>query len=292
MVKKFSYTPVLGWSASRYERFEACKRQYYYDYYGKYDRECPEGRIEKLKRLTSVPLEIGNMVHHGLQFLLERLQKTGSMSDIKRFIARMEKKARETFRSSSFSETYYNPDSVIDMEQDFLNKIEPALQNFLSGSRYQWITGNAIRSRSEWLIEPPGFGEARLNGLKVYFKVDFLVPLDGHLYIMDWKTGRKAEEKHRKQLLGYVTWASYHYEKDPEHIIPILSYLKPSYEEVEMKFTRADVEEFAVQVRRETEEMYGYCRDAGQNIPAEKSLFTLTVNRELCNYCNYRELCR
>ena len=35
--EKFDYTPILGWSVTRYDKFLTCKRQYYYEYYGKYD---------------------------------------------------------------------------------------------------------------------------------------------------------------------------------------------------------------------------------------------------------------
>ena len=38
-IKRFPFTSILGWSATRYETFSICKRKYYYQYYSKYDRE-------------------------------------------------------------------------------------------------------------------------------------------------------------------------------------------------------------------------------------------------------------
>jgi hypothetical protein len=35
-VKQFPYTPILGWSMSRFNLFSICKRKYYYHYYNKF----------------------------------------------------------------------------------------------------------------------------------------------------------------------------------------------------------------------------------------------------------------
>ena len=39
MLKQFEFTPILGWSASRYDTFKSCQRRYYYTYYAKYDSQ-------------------------------------------------------------------------------------------------------------------------------------------------------------------------------------------------------------------------------------------------------------
>ena len=75
MARKYPFTPVLGWSVSRYDKFTTCKRQYYYDYYAKYDVEVPQQRIAFLRSLTSVPLEVGNLVHDTISTLLNRLRR-------------------------------------------------------------------------------------------------------------------------------------------------------------------------------------------------------------------------
>ena len=51
-IKKFPFTSILGWSVSRYDIFNNCKRQYYYFYYGKFDKEFPVSKINELKTLT------------------------------------------------------------------------------------------------------------------------------------------------------------------------------------------------------------------------------------------------
>ena len=81
------------------------------------------------------------------------------------------------------------------------------------------------------MIEPPGYGQTEINGLKAYCKVDFLFPVEDMIYIMDWKTGKADTDKHTKQMIGYSAWASYHFEHAPEKIQPIIAYLKPDYSE-------------------------------------------------------------
>jgi len=90
-LRKFEFTDILGWSYSRYNTFQQCKRKYYYEYYRKRDIE-NVAKIAVLRDLTTVPLEIGNISHKLIQALLSRLQK--SAGEIDRDIqARVEERA-------------------------------------------------------------------------------------------------------------------------------------------------------------------------------------------------------
>ena len=65
--------------------------------------------------------------------------------------------------------------------------------NFLESERFEWIKESAISEIENWIIEPQGFGESRLDGLKLYCKVDFLTPFDGKIVILEWKTGKNEK---------------------------------------------------------------------------------------------------
>lgn len=54
--EKYAFTAMLGWSISRYEVFDKCKRQYFYSYYSKYVPQVPHYKMAQLRDLTSVPL--------------------------------------------------------------------------------------------------------------------------------------------------------------------------------------------------------------------------------------------
>ena len=105
-VKRFDFTPILGWSVSRYDVFQLCKRQYFYTYYGRYDTIIPEWKINALKKMTSIPLEIGNIAHDIIEVLLTRLQKTDDPIDTHRFADYVRRKTEDYCNAKIFSEIY------------------------------------------------------------------------------------------------------------------------------------------------------------------------------------------
>ncbi len=291
MLKKFEYTDIPGWSASRFDKLNLCARQYYYDYYGKFDHDITFKKYTQLKNLTSVPLTKGTITHDVIKEFLTRLLKTEKPVDKTKFFNFARNKTFEYCEQKTFSEVYYKIKDKIDPNEIFTD-VKTCLNNFIFSDRYKWITEKAISNKNNWIIEPPGFGETRLNDMKIYCKVDFLFPIDDHLYIIDWKTGKQDNEKHKKQLLGYVCWASYHFDKSSGQIIPIIAYLKPEYKELKMDFSESDINSFADRIKQETQIIYSYCTDIEKNRPKDKKEFSPTSNKKICNYCNYRGVCR
>ena len=290
LIEKFEYTPILGWSTSRYETFKICQRQYFYSYYPKYDTDYSEYKIKELKSLTSIPLAVGIITHDVIAALLERLLKSESIVDIKRFLGYAEKEMKKYCKQNKFSEVYYEEIKEIDKKELF-SSIKRNLENLLNSDRFKWIMEKAIREKHKWIIEPPGYGEFRLDGMKTHCKVDFLFPFDEKTYIIDWKTGKEDRKKHDKQLMGYTCWASYHFKNKPENFCAISAYLNPTYREKELQFKNYQIENFIHNVQKETEEMHSFCEDVSENIPVGKENFKKTTNEKICNYCNFREIC-
>ncbi len=290
-IRKFDFTSILGWSISRYDTFQSCKRKYYYTYYAKYDSSLPRQKIDELKKMTSIPLEIGNIVHKTIEVFLKRLLKSEDEIDRKRFLDYVHRKTINLCNTKVFAEVYYNEIPKINIDEVF-DKVKNCLNNFLNSERFIWVTKETVSNKENWLIEPDGYGETRIDKMKAYCKVDFLFPVDNKLFILDWKTGKPHEEKHRKQLIGYSTWASFHFSKDLTDIVSIIAYLQPTYSEIEIIVNEFDVQEFSLQIKKETEEMYLFCHNIEENIPKDKEEFTKTNNQNICNYCNFREFCK
>ena len=290
MVRKFEFTEILGWSHSRYATFTKCKRQYYYQYYRKYDLDNVV-KATVLSKLTSVPLEIGNTSHKLIKTLLSRLRKTADEIDRTRFFDYAERKSKELFRTKIFQEVYYKDKNRVDFEAEIFPFVRAAMENLLNSDRFQWLLEEALVQKDEWLVEPEGYGECRIDNQKAYCKVDFLFPIGDEIHVIDWKTGKVQEGKHGEQLRGYAAWAHFHFEKDWSLIKPTVAYLLPEYKENSVEINEFDIEEFSEKIRRETEAMYEYCELPEQNFPKEKDNFPMTDNTKLCKYCNYRELC-
>ena len=289
-IKQFPFTAILGWSNTRYETFSICKRRYFYQYYNKYDPDMPRREIQRFKDLVSIPLEIGSIVHQVFETLLSRLRQTPVSIDRVRFFTFAERLVEDRIKEAAFDEVVYGELKRVDA-LDLNPKVCECLENFMASERFDWLTQVAIETSAEWIIDPPGYGESRLGDQKVYCKVDFLFPMGEEYHIIDWKTGKQDPEKHRRQLLGYSTWAAYHFEIDPDLVRPTIAYLHPQYQEVHEVFSGADLVSFEFQVRAETEEMYGYCRDIPMNIPLDKHEFPLIEDDRICAYCNYRGIC-
>jgi hypothetical protein len=125
--------------------------------------------------------------------------------------------------------------------------------------------------------------------MKAYCKVDFLFPVGGKIYILDWKTGAK-NMKHMKQLTGYSMWANYHFGAPPADIVPIAVYLFPQYQEQSIQVTENDIANFVKQVGEEIDLMNEYLVDIDNNIPLPKEKFAPSPSK-MCAYCSYREVC-
>jgi hypothetical protein len=70
-----------------------------------------------------------------------------------------------------------------------------------------------------------------------------------------------------------------------------VAYLLPEYDEVEQELNEFDIEDFAVRVKTETDEMYGFCSDVQNNLPIEKVEFVKIEVESISSRCKYRGLC-
>jgi len=288
-LKKYAYTPILGWSFSRYEIFSNCKRKYFYKYYSKFDTEFDFEKIEYLKGLTSIPFEIGEISHKVIEVTLKRLLKTTEQIDREKFELYLKNNIIPKL-DRNFFEIYYGGLGKIELDQLF-EKTNLCLNNFLSSNRFEWLKNVAIAEKDNWLIEPSGYGESRLDGMKLYCKVDFMTTFDGKIVILDWKTGRKNEKKDSKQLVGYASWVSYNLDKEASNIEPIMAYLYPGYDEISINVSNDDLKEYKERMISQTEEMYSYCSDYEENKPLGKEKFPMVDDTAFCKYCNFKELC-
>jgi hypothetical protein len=226
-----------------------------------------------------------------IETLFNRLQKSPSPINQEKF-AEFTAKSIKRGTSKNFSEVYYKQlDEVTPAHIE--EKVNGCLVNLMTSERFKWACETAITSSKDWIIEPPGFGEVRLGGLKAYCKVDFLIPFENEIIILDWKTGKKDEYKHGKQLLGYAAWAKEHFSDTyPDYTMkPVDVYLYPEYSEMSIEAKDEDIKEFANKIKDDTQEMYKLCVDVENNIPMSKSEFPLCEKTYLCPYCNYRKLC-
>lgn len=267
----------------------ACRRRYFYQYYARFDTELPLERIKRLRGLSSIPMKVGEAVHDVLAVLLQRLLLSTDPINRDRFVSHVHQTLDDALSGTELMEVHYglrrHPRA-----DELLGSVLDCLEHLLASKRYIWLV-EVLQSDPRYLIEPPGYGETRLYGMKIYAKVDFLVEADEKVFIIDWKTGRQDSVKHLRQLLAYAAWAEAHLGVDAEQIHCLAVYLKNGYAEVEKQPTIADLQGFAIDVAAEINVMHGLIRDATLNIPLSKNLFQMTDNFGYCSNCQFRELC-
>lgn len=292
-LRDFKLTQFLGWSYTRYSTFQKCHRNYYYEYYAKYDIKNAEQAF-RMKRLTTVPLEIGNVSHEVLRVLLNRLKRTAEPIDRERFLEFTRRKTEEIFVTREFEDIYYGKTDNVDWKMEILPPVVEAMDNFLASDRLQWLLEEALAYKEDWIVElgeRHKFGECRIDGMKAYCKVDFLFPVGDELHIIDWKTGKTDSARHNVQLIGYAGWAQYHLDVDFGNIRPTAAYLRPEYREIPVEVNEYDMQDFIDRVRSESDRMLEMCAEPDFNIPLPKEDFKMTENKGICKFCKFRGLC-
>jgi hypothetical protein len=292
-LRRFEFTDILGWSYSRFATFQQCKRKYFYEYYAKRDIE-NVAKIRVLRELTTVPLEVGNISHKLIQTLLKRLQKTSEEIDLEKFYDYAQRTTMDICREKVFEDVYYQKRDRIDFETEIFGQVSQAMKNFLTSERLQWLFEEALVTNADWIVELDDrskYGECRINDLKAYCKVDFMFPIDEGLHIIDWKTGKEDYAKHSLQLRGYAGWANFQFGTDYSLIRTTIAYLLPEYNETSVVLNEYDIDDFARQVKEQTDLMYEFCEVPELNIPLPKERFEMTQVVNFCKSCKYRELC-
>ena len=109
--------------------------------------------------------------------ILRRLLKSEKEIDKNRLVDYIRKKTEQACSNKIFQEVYYKEINRIRIDS-ILPEVNVSIDNFINSQRWTHIFTDAISKKSKWLIEPPGYGETRIEGLKAYCKVDFLFPLN------------------------------------------------------------------------------------------------------------------
>ena len=293
MKHKYRFTPILGWSHSRYQIFSFCKRSYFLQYYRKFVPKKSAKKLEELRALSSFPRQKGLLIHELMENILKMIQKNRfeiRQNDFEKFV---DKRVDSHISELPFFEIYY--EGLDFPNEDFKKEVKNKISIFINSEFYHWLikqVKNKYTNPKDWLIEPSQYGETRLAGLKAYCIVDFLMPTQDQVYIFDWKSGQPSES-HIKQLLGYSLTAKSEYQFDPAKIVTELIYLTD--EEIVRKSYKPsvdEIEDFKDTITSQTQELYGYCKDYKNNVPKGIKDFPKTDDLNKCIKCNFKEYCK
>jgi len=216
-----SFANRFGWSLSREAAFDGCKRRYYFHYYlswGGWETGAPVLAREAfaLKRLISLPLWRGQLVHYIAAKVLQSMKAKGRIPAkdkvvsylLERFDAQLEfSRAKEYLHTPKKRGDRLNIDWLALLDHEYGRSIPPATIDATRGECVQGIEGLYAgptlpgimeTDRSSWDIEDLDSGafsqQFAFAGANVFVKTDFMHRgNDGTLRIIDWKTNRAVE---------------------------------------------------------------------------------------------------
>ncbi|BDG09613.1 PD-(D/E)XK nuclease family protein [Anaeromyxobacter paludicola] len=298
-------TNDFSWSKSRHEKFQECRRAYYYAYYGAWGGwEAPAGsevrELYVLKQLSSRWQWAGSLVHEALKQLLRRAQVTGQYLPADDLVARTRQRARALWsvsREKSYwrdrkpvgalvEHEYGDPVTGEEWKRLFEEVVEGSLRGFYASPAFAEIKETP---RSQWLTVDE-LDSFQFEGTKIWVAIDFgYRGNDGLVHVLDWKTGRERGVD-QTQVGIYTLYAQGKWKLAPGEVVGGLVYLGQGGETTDV---RADPEALAgceQKMRDSIAGMRALLDDAPRN-RASLGRFPQAEDPAACRRCPFRRPC-
>ena len=287
----------FSWSVSRHDTFNSCRRRYFYSYYLAPD----DPEVQRLKKLSALPLWAGSVVHETIEGLLKTRDSLPSETEQQAIVhAVVHERLLSDWRRSEagagsddgelrfrlFEHEYRTPVEAEDKKivvgtvmrslRNFFKS--PVLQEALAVGRSQWLTVEDLVSFD-------------VGGVPVFLRMDLAFrDRRGRVVIVDWKTGRGEGRFNEIQLAGYALYAARQgWVASGEEIETELAYLAiPRY--VRRSVDGRKLEQARAFIEKSAGRMKALLVDPLLNTGRLED-FAMIDRPQLCRRCNFRRLC-
>jgi hypothetical protein len=302
----------MSWSRTRMSTLHACKRQYYYQYYLKWDGwnwNAPQRRkvAYRLSKMSNLNMLAGLAVHDTIKVLLDQLWKEGGITEPdaslyarKNILTRVWRDAeKEQWKDSPkrfppMFELYYGQPVSTERLKSVGAKVARCVQNFEESELFADLKQD---DASRWLAVDPTFQDRqnlRVDGYTIWAMPDFARKTeDGLCEIWDWKTG-KVNPADQVQLLSYALYARDCWGFAPEQIRLYGFYLDPESGPPLVKeypCSAQALDETVDAIRNDFQVMHDHLDDVTENTPKSEEHFNQIEPSSTCGYCFFKELC-
>ena len=280
----------FSWSVSRHDAFARCRRRYFYSYYAA--NEDPE--IQRLKKLSALPMWAGSVVHETIEAVLKSRDVMPSPDEQEALIraavhGQMLTDWRESeagsLRFRLFEHEYQVPVEPDD-KKIVVGTVMRSLRNFFKSP----ILAEAFAAGRERWLSVEDLVSFSVGDVPVFLRMDLAFRgRDGRVVIVDWKTGRGEGRFSEVQVAGYALYAAEQGWAAPEEIQTELAYLAiPRY--VRRSVDRRKLDHLRAFVARSAKNMRGLLLDPLANL-ARLEDFPMIDRPQACRRCNFRRLC-
>jgi hypothetical protein len=251
-----------------------------------------------LKQLKNRFLWMGETVHHDVAHVLKRLT-LGDLVTLEQSLTRARTRMRKQFLDSrarlywqkpkeitGFCEHEYNWAVPKERWKESWHHVETCLRNFYSSDVFAKLrtlgpgAWKTIEHRMSF----------SLGEIPVFVKIDLAFDEDGHLTIIDWKTGKSDDGGNGLFQLGcYALFAREEWEFPCEKI-RVIEHNLATGRHMAHALNSQYLDEVAERIRQECRLMKAVLADPLEN-RAEIDDFPLVKNRTMCESCNFQKLC-
>ncbi len=281
----------FSWSVSRHDCFASCRRRYFYSYYAA--PEDPE--IQRLKRLSALPLWAGSVVHETIEKVLREFDRKPSETEQEALV----KSAVHSQMLSEWRESEAGSPRFRLFEHEYAVAVDPEDKKIAVGTvmrslrhffRSETLRQAFAAGRERWLTVEDLLS-FKVGETSVYLRMDLAYRrADGKVVIVDWKTGRREGRFNEVQLAGYALCAAEQgWVQEPEEIETELAYLViPRY--VRRSVDRRKVDHARRFIAKSAGNMKALLLDPLLNL-ARLEDFPMIDEPRQCRRCNFRRLC-
>ncbi|SIS40423.1 PD-(D/E)XK nuclease family protein [Salimicrobium flavidum] len=300
--------PELSWSIARHKTLMTCARKYAYHYYTSHngwlsDIDSLPQQTYRLKKITNLEMHFGSMVHDAIEKAVDHYRKTAELPDeekMKDFIRHgLNLAYRDSYKRefawwrrpkdyTMLHEVYYG-DTVPEEKIDKIKfRLDTVLKNFFASPTFR----DMLNMDKTDFIESEKFRYLRIDGVKVWVVMDLLYyHFDtGKWIIVDWKTGKQADED-RNQLALYALYVKHTFPVESLDDIVIRNEYLLDGETQEYQLSEQDLSQVQNIFERSLQEMEQYMEDTEENAPKPLASFPMQQNLRICASCNFQELC-
>jgi CRISPR/Cas system-associated exonuclease Cas4 (RecB family) len=294
----------FSWSKSRDESFQACLRQYYFNYYGYWNGwldDAPSGtrQIYILKNLKTRHMWAGEKVHQCIERTIKNLRRGIPILDVDQVISITINRMRADFKSSKAKHYLRRPKSCALFEHEYdlavpdevwretAHDVEACLRNFYRSEIFRELKEIAP---GHWL-ETEQFSHFTFEGVKIWVVMDCCFRSDSGITIIDWKTGKSTTEDNSIQLSCYALYILEKWGVDATRI-KIIEYNLSTDTPKDFFITRRNIEDIKGYIRGSIADMRSLLVDVEANISKDESFFKPVEDKRISDGCNFRKICK
>jgi hypothetical protein len=283
--------PEFSWSMSRHDTFMTCRRRYFYSYYA----SALDPEIQRLKKLSALPLWAGSVVHEAIERFLRATTGMPDAAEQEAFIratvhegmlADWKDSEQGSLRFRLFEHEY---GVTVDAEDKkiVVGTVMRSLRNFFRSATLQ----EALRVGRERWLTLEDLVSFEVGGVSVLLRMDLAFRDEaGRVVIVDWKTGRGEGRFSELQVAGYALYAAHSgWAASPEEIQTELAYLAlPRF--VRRTVNGKTLERSRAFIAKSSGTMKSLLLDPLVN-EARLEDFAMIERPRICRRCNFRKLC-